>query len=66
MLDENDESLEFARGIATQSGSSVALKGFDGRLGFNTTDESSLPPCVDFGGATVDLAIFPFSSHHLC
>jgi hypothetical protein len=67
MLDEKDDSLELAlaRGTATQSGSSVALNGFDGRWGFNITEES-LPPSVTFGGATVDLAIFPLSSHHLC
>lgn len=39
ILDENDDSLELARGIATQSGSSVALNGFNGRLGFRMTEE---------------------------
>lgn len=66
ILDENDDSLEFALGIATQSGSSVALNGFDGRLGFRITVAYSLPPFIEVGGATVDLAIFPFSSHHRC
>jgi hypothetical protein len=66
ILDEKDDSLELARGIATQSGSSVTLNGFDGRLGLRITEEYSLPLLVDFGGATVDMANFPFSSHHLC
>jgi len=66
MLDEKDDSLELDRGTATQSGSSVGLNGFDGRFGFKMTEECSLPPFMDFGGAMTDLAILPFSSHHRC
>lgn len=57
MLDEKEPSRDPARGTETQSGSSVAAKGFEGRLGFST---------IDFGATTSDCAILPFSSHHLC
>lgn len=60
---ENEESLELDLGIATQSGSSDGVNGFEGRLGFSITVEF---PLTDFGGPTVDLAILPLSSHHLC
>jgi len=42
--------------IVTQSGSSVVMKGFDGRFGFGTA-----PFCAAF---TVDLAGWLLSSHH--
>lgn len=63
---EKDESLELDLGIATQSGSSVGVNGFEGRLGLSTIVELSRCPPVVFGGPTVDFAILPFSSHHLC
>jgi hypothetical protein len=62
MLEENDPSLDPARGTATQSGSSLGVKGFDGRWGFSMAEELSL---VILGGAIPDLAILPLSSHHL-
>lgn len=44
------------RGTVTQSGSSVGVYGFEGRLGFGTN-----PLC---GGLTADLAGLLLSSHH--
>ena len=44
------------RGTVTQSGSSVGVYGFDGRLGFGIT------PCR--GGLRADLAGCPLSNHH--
>lgn len=63
---EKEESLELARGTATQSGSSVDGNGFDGRLGLRTMTPLSWPGFGPRGGPAVDLAAFPFSSHHLC
>lgn len=63
MLEEKEPSRELARGTATQSGSSVGVKGFAGRLGLRMTAE--LPLAGGLGGETLDWAIFPCSSHHL-
>jgi len=57
---ENEDSLDSARGMLTQSGSSVGLNGFDGRLGFSIVEK----PLAGLGGATTDRAILPLSSHH--
>jgi hypothetical protein len=63
MLEEKDPSLELARGTATQSGSSVGVKGFGGRFGLRMMVEL---PLAGFGGDTSDCAILPCSSHHRC
>jgi len=44
------------RGTVTQSGSSLYVYGFDGRLGFGRA-----PFC---GGSRPDIAYLPLSSHH--
>lgn len=62
---EKEESLDPDLGTATQSGSSVGGNGLEGRFGLRITVELSLPPKPD-GGPTVDCAILPLSSHHLC
>jgi hypothetical protein len=59
---ENELSLDPPLGTATQSGSSVGVKGFEGRLGLSIAVEL---PLLVFGGAIPDCAILPFSSHHL-
>jgi hypothetical protein len=63
---EKDDNLEPDLGTATQSGSSVGWKGFEGRLGLRTAVVLSRAPLEGCGGPTVDFAILPFSSHHLC
>jgi hypothetical protein len=60
---ENEERRDSERGTLTQSGSSVGLKGFDGRFGLRMVCWDEL---IALGGVAVDRAILPFSNHHFC
>ena len=56
------DCLEDDRGIDTQSGSSVGVNGFGGRLGFSTL----IIPLPVVGGTMSTRAGWPFASHHFC